>query len=234
LATQRAQALQSQIATGESFKTLADSMKAFMTPPGAAGNPQRADDLIEINNRVTNLESTMKSGFEELKAIMLMQRAPVAIEEVGKLVHQEEQVPKAKAPDDVALRPDIRVDILVTKCGTTQQLLDWPNKDKRNVHNDEYSSDEFRALAYGVESVCSILTVDKANHTIIASNSDHIMRCVLVVYVDERHSNQNIIEYFGALSETEIALGLASLNEAATQSKDLILGNDLSSMENYY
>jgi len=139
-----------------------------------------------------------------------------------------------KAPADLALRPDIRVDILVTKCGTTQQLLDWPNKDKRNVHNDEYSSDEFRALAYGVESVCSILTVDRGNHSIVASNSDHIMRCVLEVYVDGTHSNQNIIEYFGALSETEIDLGLASLNVAATQSKDLILGNDLSILEEHY
>ena len=58
------------------------------------------------------------------------------------------------------------------------------------------------------------------------------MRCVLEVYVDGTHSNQNIIEYFGALSEDEIALGLASLNETATQSKDLILGNDNSILEN--
>jgi hypothetical protein len=54
------------------------------------------------------------------------------------------------------------------------------------------------------------------------------------VYVDGTHSNQNIIEYFGALSETEIDLGLASLNVAATQSKDLILGNDLSILEEHY
>jgi hypothetical protein len=33
------------MATGESFKILADSMKAFMTPPGAAAKPQRAEDI---------------------------------------------------------------------------------------------------------------------------------------------------------------------------------------------
>jgi hypothetical protein len=137
-----------------------------------------------------------------------------------------------KAQENLALRPDIRVDILVQHGGRTQQLLDWPNKDKRNVHNDEYTSDEFQTLAYGVEYACSTLTVDIVNHRIVASNSEHIMRCVLEVYVDGTHSNQNIIEYFGALSEDEIALGLASLNETATQSKDLILGNDNSILEN--
>jgi hypothetical protein len=52
------------------------------------------------------------------------------------------------------------------------------------------------------------------------------------VYVDGTPSNQNIIEYYGALSEDKITLGLASLNETANQSKDLILGNDNSILEN--
>ena len=79
LAKQRAESLQSQLDTGASLRLMAQGMVTFMTPPGAAGNPQRAEDIIEISGRVTSLEATMKSGFEELKAIMLMQRPPVAI-----------------------------------------------------------------------------------------------------------------------------------------------------------
>jgi len=57
------------------------------------------------------------------------------------------------------------------------------------------------------------------------------MRCVLEVYVDGTQSKLNIIEYYGALSEAQIALGLASLMETANFSKDLILGNDNSGFD---
>lgn len=90
---------------------------------------------------------------------------------------------------------------------------------------------EFETLAYEVESVCSTLTNDIGNHRIVESNSEHIMRCVLEVYVDGTQSKLNIIEYYGALSEAQIALGLASLIETANFSKDLILGNDFSRLD---
>ena len=72
---------------------------------------------------------------------------------------------------------------------------------------------------------------DIGNHRIVESNSKHIMRCVLEVYVDGTQSKLNIIEYYGALSEAQIALGLASLIETANFSKDLILGNDFSRLD---
>ena len=87
LAKQRAESLKSQLDTGASLRLMAEGMVTFMTPPGAAGNPQRAEDIIEISGRVTSLAETMKSGFEELQAIMLMQRPPVAIE-VSFLFHR--------------------------------------------------------------------------------------------------------------------------------------------------
>jgi hypothetical protein len=96
LAKQRAESLQSQLDTGASLRLMAEGMVNFMTPPGAAGNPQRAEDIIEISGRVveisgrvTSLADTMKSGFEEIKALMLMQmqRPPAAIE-VSFLFHR--------------------------------------------------------------------------------------------------------------------------------------------------
>jgi len=96
LAKQRAESLKSQLDTGASLRLMAEGMVNFMTPPGAAGNLQRAEDIIEISGRVveisgrvTSLADTMKSGFEELKALMLMQmqRPPAAIE-VSFLFHR--------------------------------------------------------------------------------------------------------------------------------------------------
>ena len=72
LASQRAASLQSQINTGESFKLLAEGMKAFMTPPAAVAYiPQRAEEIVELRDRVTNIESTMKTGFDELKELLM-------------------------------------------------------------------------------------------------------------------------------------------------------------------
>ena len=135
---------------------------------------------------------------------------------MGQLAHQEQD-------------PDVRVDILVQHDGTTKRIVDWPKKETRNPDKNEYTSDEFKTLGYGVESVCSTLTDDKSNHRIVAAKADYIMRCVLEVYVDGTHSKLNIIEYYGDLSEAQITLGMDSLNETANFCKEIIFNNDKSS-----
>lgn len=82
LAKQRAESLQSQLDTGASFRLMAQSMVAIMTPPPAREVvlPQGGGQMESLEKRVTSIEEIIKTGFDELKALMMQRPPPVAIE----------------------------------------------------------------------------------------------------------------------------------------------------------
>lgn len=75
LSDQRAQALESQIATGNSLKQMAEGMMAFMSPEPAARARQQAvveiearsaEELRDLTARMTNLENNVRTGFADI------------------------------------------------------------------------------------------------------------------------------------------------------------------------